>query len=350
MKMVTRLQLGGVIPHYGSEDFAKVRATSRALMKLTKLPLLLCADIVGLTAGTPGKSARFGDGYVGGFIGKFATLGDSDFRTLATLNAFMFAAMGVNVALGPTVDDSTKDARTPARARVVMEELRRFGVAPVLKHFPFLPTDANLHRSSPDTRVPADAARLKARVFGELHGDADILMTTHTFDSLVDSGSIVTLSAPWHALMHDIADFDGLVMTDGLLMLDNYADKSVLGSAEPGLPAVSAPASWALRAILAGHDLIVLEGSIAVTDKVFADLLGIAKDDSETGARLRARIDEAYGSILRFKEAHGAALTRAVDAPTETIDRIIALAADMRLKSTDILPLAPVMDLAAVTP
>ena len=73
---------------------------------------------------------------------------------LARLDACAFAAIGVNVSLGPTVDTSTADPRTVERAQVAVDELKAFGIQVVLKHFPYLPAGANLHRESPDTRGP----------------------------------------------------------------------------------------------------------------------------------------------------------------------------------------------------
>jgi hypothetical protein len=328
MGMVARLQLGGVIAHYGSKDFEKIKATNRALANLTDLPLLICADIFRLagSGGGPaaGKTACFGDGYVGGFIGKFTALGDSDFKALAAINAFVFSALGVNVMLGPTVDDSTGDGRTAERAGVVMAELSRFGVQPVLKHYPFLPSNADLHRQSPDTWVPLEYVKTRTRIFKSLQGSCGILMSTHTFDSFVDPESIATFSAKWRILLSEDTGFRGLVMTDGLLMLDNYADRSMLGRAAPELPIREGPASWALRAIFAGHDLIVLEGGISVTTGVYDVLLSLARSDTETGRALRARIGEAYDLISRYKESRKAALTREAEARKDALDLAIS--------------------------
>ncbi|HTP59975.1 MAG TPA: hypothetical protein VMM82_13720, partial [Spirochaetia bacterium] len=48
--LVERIQVGGVIPHYGSSDYQRIRRTNRALSSLTRLPLLICCDIVRLSA------------------------------------------------------------------------------------------------------------------------------------------------------------------------------------------------------------------------------------------------------------------------------------------------------------
>ena len=315
--MVKKLQVGGVIPHYASHDFQRIRNTNRALAGLTRLPLLLCADLVGIESA--GKVARFGDGYWGGFIGKFAPLEDGEFRTLIGLNAFMFAAIGINTSLGPTVDDSTADERTTERARMVVDALRRCGIEPVLKHFPFLPTTENLHRASPDTKIPASDVKRKTAAFRGLLGESEIMMTTHTFDSLIDGASIVTFSPKWNRVLRQRTGFSGILMSDDLLMLKNYADQSVLGEAANGTAV-----QWAERAILAGHDFIILAGGASTTYAVFEGLLRVAAGDTEAGRALRQRILESYERIKGFKESRGELLTRSFEAPMSDIRSIVS--------------------------
>ena len=150
--MVQRLQIGGVIPHYGSTSYERIRLTNRSLAGLTDLPLLICCDIVKLKG--PSRTVSFGDGYVGGFLGKFRRLPDEQLRKLARLNAYAFAALGVNVSLGPTVDTSTGDRRTEERAQMAVDELKAFGIQVVLKHFPYLPTGQTSTMSHPTRRSP----------------------------------------------------------------------------------------------------------------------------------------------------------------------------------------------------
>ncbi len=321
--MIRRLQLGGVIPHYGSTSYQRIRATNRALAGMTRLPLLLCSDIVRLRS-PGGKTDAFGDGYVGGFIGKFRALPDAQFQTLAELNAFVFAALGVNVALGPTVDNSTRDPATEARAQVIVRQLRRFGVEPVLKHFPFLPTEANLHRSSPDTRVAIAAAEKRFAVFRDLAGDSPILMTTHLDDSLVDR-TIVTFSPAWLGILRKDTGFSGLLMSDGLLMLRNYADRSMLGHAPSQLARLAPTAAWAARAILAGHDFVIVEGSAGQTARAFRGVLAAACSGTPLGNELADRIEGSFERIRRFKMDNEALLSRQVDVPPSTVDAVIAM-------------------------
>ena len=314
--MVERLQVGGVIPHYGTTDFQRIRRTNRALARMTHESLLIACDIVKLSApgqaGARGRTARFGDGYVGGFIGRFRALPDDQFAVLARLNAFVFSALGMNVALGPTVDDSTRDPRTAERARLVTGELRRFSLLPVLKHFPFLPAAANLHRQSPDTKVALRIAEQRAGIFRTLSRESEVLMTTHLLDSLVDS-DIVTFSPAWNRILRRVTGFDGLLMSDGLLMLSSYVKPDD-------------PVQWAQRAVLAGHDFLIVEGSAAVTWRVFEGLLEAACRDDEAARALRGRIRESTARIGRFKKANARILRREADVPAAALSAAVALA------------------------
>ena len=324
--LVARLQVGGVIPHYGSTDYERIARTNRALAGMTTLPLLICSDMVKLKG--PSTTASFGDGYVGGFLGRFRSLPDAELETLARLNAFVFAAVGVNVALGPTVDGSSGDPRVIERARLVLGQMHRYGLAPVLKHFPALPAGADLHKESPDTRLDLSEVQARASAFGALSAEAGIMMTTHFYDSKVDP-DIVTFSSAWIGIMRAQAGFQGLLMSDGLLMLKNYTDRRPLRGGPPARDTtgtgVDETAVWAARAIVAGHDMVILEGSAAQTTRAFNGLLALACARTAFGRTLASRIEESYGRILQWKKARAAALRRIVDVPASVIDQLIAL-------------------------
>jgi beta-glucosidase-like glycosyl hydrolase len=325
--LVERLQVGGVIPHYGSTDFERIRRTNRFLARTTRLPLLLCCDIVKLKGAS--KTASFGDGYVGGFIGKFRPLRDAELQTLASLNAFLFAAIGINVALGPTVDGSTLERWTADRARLVVACMRRFGIQPVLKHFPFLPAKANLHHESPDTRVPREGVEERIGIFRELRDESGIIMTTHLLDSLVDPG-LVTFSPAWLDMLRARVGFGGLLMTDGLLMLKNYSDRRALAGAltATGGARLDETACWAARAILAGHDFVIVEGSAAQTYRAFRGVLAAACETTRTGKELRSRIGESYERIVRWKKGNERFLRRTIEVPAIAIAAVVSLVPD----------------------
>jgi beta-glucosidase-like glycosyl hydrolase len=323
--MMSDLQIGGVIPHYGSTNYERIRRTNRALQEMTVQPLLICSDIVKVQ-GSGNAIGSFGDGYVGGFLGKFRALDDAALATLARLNAFAFVGMGVNVALGPTVDTSTGGKRIEARARIVLAALQEFGLEPVIKHFPFLPSNANLHQTSPDTKVPLRDAEGRFAVFGKLASITGIMMSTHLFDTLVDK-ELATFSSRWSGILRSSTGFKGLLMSDGLLMLKNYADSTPLAGGPSGadVAGVDETALWAARAILAGHDMVIVEGSAAQTVRVFDGLLALACKSTALGRQLRARIEQSYDRIVRFKKDRAKTLRRAVDVSPASINALISL-------------------------
>jgi beta-glucosidase-like glycosyl hydrolase len=199
-------------------------------------------------------------------------------------------------------------------------------VQAVLKHFPFLPSAANLHKESPDTKLPPGEAEKRFAVFADVADSADVIMTTHLFDSAVDNG-IVTFSAAWNGLLQDRTGYRGLLMTDGLLMLRNYADRRPLAGGVPAgdFAGLDQAAAWAARAILAGHDLVIVEGSPAQTVRVFDGLLAAACGGSPADRELRRRILESSAKIIRWKKDRESDLRRTVEVSQQDIARVIRL-------------------------
>jgi hypothetical protein len=103
-------------------------------------------------------------------------------------------------------------------------------------------------------------------------------------------------------------------------MLRNYADRALVGIGDRTV-------SWAIRAILAGHDMIIVEGGSAITYRVFEGLLAAASRRNRTGTLLRSRIGESYERIVAFKEARREALTKTVDVPGQTVRDLVWKAA-----------------------
>jgi hypothetical protein len=116
-------------------------------------------------------------------------------------------------------------------------------------------------------------------------------------------------------------------MSDGLLMLKNYADRRILAGGPPSsdTAGIDETAVWAARAILAGHDMVIVEGSAAQTTRAFEGLMTMACSGSPTGHALSARIEESYARITEWKAAHTATLRRTVTVPAAVIQAVIAV-------------------------
>jgi hypothetical protein len=327
LDLLSRVQVGGVIPHYGRSEYGVLRATNAELARRTRAPLLIASDIVTLSA-IDGSRAQFGDGYVGGFIGKHRALSDAAFARLAFLNAFVCRALGMGCALWPTVDASTREARVEDRARAVLDALDRFGILVTLKHWPFVPEGVDLHRESVDSALPLAEVERLAAPFRSLAARGDILMTTHVSDSLVEAG-LVTLSPRWIDILSKGVSFAGPLITDGLFMLRSHRVQAVGGEPVPGLGSAGDDeiAGWAARALLAGHDLLIVEGTAASSLHVYERLLELACRGDDYGRRVRERIMAACAKVAALKERRRADLAASIDAPAALIDRIVALVA-----------------------
>jgi hypothetical protein len=114
-------------------------------------------------------------------------------------------------------------------------------------------------------------------------------------------------------------------MSDGLLMLRNYADTKMVSPipGDPDAPGIDRTSSWALRAILAGHDFIIVEGSAALTYRTFQGLLAVACSNASVGQELRLRIEESYRKIERWKQVHEAFLRREVDVSAAAVTTVV---------------------------
>ena len=333
LDLVEKVQVGGVIPHYGRTTPSTIRATNEALASLTRLPLFIASDIVTLrTEGSSGGAAAqasFGDGYVGGFIGRYRSLPDTAFAQLARVNAYMLRALGMNAALWPTVDASTRDDRVLGRATVLIAELKRARILATLKHWPLVPIGVDLHREAVDEHLSRDEVERLAAPFRALASRADLIMTTHFFDSEVD-GSLVTLSPRWLELLRRDTKFRGPVLSDGLFMLRSHRIEAASAPALPGLGHTGDDeiAHWAATAILAGHDMVIVEGTAATSLHVYRRLLELSSRADDVGRRLRSRVSSAYRKIAELKRRRAAELGRSISFPAELVDRLIRFAAD----------------------
>jgi hypothetical protein len=193
-----------------------------------------------------------------------------------------------------------------------------------LKHWPFIPAGTNLHKVSTDTKATATEVDGLTTVFRRLAPRADLMMSTHVFDSLIDPYSLVTFSPTWIARLRRDTGFKGLLVSDGLLMLRSYRELAAPPKPIPGLggSAEDEYAGWAMRAILAGHDMLILESTAWTTRQVFGKVFALACRSD--GRELRDRINASYARIQEFKRVHAAEIGAAVEAPVSLIDGILA--------------------------
>lgn len=342
LKVVQELNPGGVLPRFGTQNYNHIREATAALQAAAKDPLLIGVDYaaVNFTARShapnmvgPPHEVTFGLGYGGGKIAELNSASEkSCFEKLMYLEAFLHHALGLNQSLGPTLEQNRKWGylnNSPDKimdvANPLFKSFRHFGVATTMKHFPYTPETFNLHDDNADTRIPSDEVKTMIQIFKEAASKTDFAMTTHILNTNVDPDDMATFSKKWIGMLRNDVGFDGILMTDALFMIQ-YHPKSIQAMSRKWNAKLAAGLNnqdtvFAVRAILAGHDMVFLDGSAAKHRQVFKELGMIACLDDALGRDFRARIAESSSRILSYKKKNSKTLTASVEVPQSLFDQ-----------------------------
>ncbi|HEY6801479.1 MAG TPA: glycoside hydrolase family 3 N-terminal domain-containing protein [Agromyces sp.] len=229
-------------------------------------------------------------------------------RDAFALRAATLAEVGVSVNFG-IVADVTADPESFISGRVLGTDPAGAGervsaavageqgvVMSTLKHFPghgAAPGDS--HTSVPSAPLTIEEWRAgPALPFAAgIQAGAELVMTGHLAYPAVDAAP-ASLSPEWHRLLRDELGFEGVVVTDDMLMLQHNE-----------LPEYADPGENAVRAIAAGGDLLLYvlpadpsEFGISV-DGLVASLLAAV----ESGRISESRIDDAVMRVLTLRRS-----------------------------------------------
>lgn len=227
-------------------------------------------------------------------------------RDAFAARAAALAASGVNVNFG-IVADVTDDPGSFIYDRILgtspqasadhvaaAVDGERGAVASTVKHFPghgAAPGDS--HVSVPSAPLSLDEWRAGPAVPFEAAIDADVelVMTGHLSYPAVDAAP-ASLSPAWHEILRDELGFDGVLVTDDMLMLQHN-----------GLAEYADPGENAIRAVAAGTDLLLYvlpadpsEFGISV-DGLAASIAGAVAD----GRIPPERLEEAAIRVMELR-------------------------------------------------
>ncbi|MGV3712214.1 glycoside hydrolase family 3 N-terminal domain-containing protein [Pseudolysinimonas sp.] len=220
-------------------------------------------------------------------------------RAAFTDRAALVAAAGVAINFGIVADvtddrDSFIYTRTyggdadAVGARVAAAVTGEHGtVASTLKHFPghgSVPGDS--HVSVPTTDMSLDDWRAtQAPPFrAGIDAGAELVMLGHLRYRAVDSAP-ASLSAAWVGILRDELGFDGLIVTDDMVMLQNSGEETYADQA-----------ANAVASIAAGATLLLYVGPVDVAAIVAAVSAAVAD-----GRIPIATIDDAARRLLEFR-------------------------------------------------
>lgn len=173
-----------------------------------------------------------------------------------------------------------------------------------LKHFPgHGETPADSHVSIPTTDVSFDQwkQRDEPPFAAGVKAGAEVVMTGHLRYSAVDSAP-ASLSSKWHGILRNDLKFEGVTVTDDMIMLQNSGD-----------PAYSDPVQNGVAALAAGNDILlyVLNNQGDPVSQIDPQQLidGIAKAVQD-GKISSDQLDKSVRRVLELREKSAALIKR----------------------------------------
>jgi len=240
-------------------------------------------------------------------------------RQAAALTAREALAVGVNWVLAPVADLDIEPlnpiigtrsfggdpVRVAAHVTAWIEGCRAEGALCCVKHFP---GHGRTVRDSHETRpiVAADAAALEADITpfrAAVIAGTDAVMTAHVaYPSLDRSGAPATLSAPILSRLRQKLGFDGLIVTDAMIM------QGLLDAAGGGAHA-------AVRALAAGCDVLLYPSDPAAALEAIENALGRELARSRAASAI-SRVTTATGNAPAGRGQYGRAIDTAFSMAT----------------------------------
>lgn len=327
--IIKDLNLGAILPHYSYSGNAKSNGRSiyewnQKMKTLSSTPPIIGVDYVIDACGL---------GYGKGIL-EDASLSECR-EDIYKFQAACHAYFGVSQAIGPTVERSSYKGNHPYMlnspqvvkdAKELVNEFDKVGVSTTMKHFPYTPEDYNLHKQSKDTKLSKQQVTEKLLPFKEMSKKVDFAMSTHLYNSSIDPEDMATFSKKWISLLRNEVKFDGILVTDALFMISEYQDtmKSMSRKWNHALwkKKLGDQSIFAVRALLAGHNMVFLDGTAQDTRTIFKNLLYVACEDNQISKDLRKHIADSHKKIIAYKTKHAADLKKVVPYNPEFIQAL----------------------------
>ncbi|MGH7606165.1 MAG: glycoside hydrolase family 3 protein [Gemmatimonadales bacterium] len=312
VRWVDSLEIGGIIISTGSPF--DIAAKLNALQRRSRLPLLISADLEWGAAMRVVGATGFPTVMAAGATGE-----ERDAYTIGRVAALEGRAVGIHVNFAPDADVNNNPLNpiinvrsfgedpqaVAAMVRAYVRGLQEHGMLATLKHFPgHGDTDLDSHIGLPT--ISADYARLDTLELipfrAGIDAGAAIVMSAHiAFPALTGSDDPGTLSAAvLTGLLRDSLGFEGLVVTDALMM---GAIVAKYGAGEA-----------TVRAFTAGSDLLLMPAD--PDSAINAMLAAVA-----SGRISRARLNASVRRVIAVKRRLGLFARRTV--PLDSIMHVV---------------------------
>ncbi|MDE3055757.1 MAG: beta-N-acetylhexosaminidase [Verrucomicrobiota bacterium] len=310
--LVQKIKVGGIVYYNWANSLhspEQVKALSAGLQELAEIPLLIAVDQEG------GRVARLRNGFTQ-FPGNKA-IGETGepqraYDAALTMGKEM-RAVGINMNLAPVVDVNSNpcnpiigDRSFGAIPEVValfaeqaLSGYRDAHEIATLKHFPgHGDVDVDSHEDLPVIRkTKEELEECELAPFAALASFAPAIMTAHLLVPALDRENCCTLSEKSLSYLRDVIGFQGVIITDSLVM------KAILKTCRTVDEA-------AIRALQAGADVLLIGGrllhgesagfemTVADVGKIHRSIVAAVK----TGRISEERINTACQRILDLKK------------------------------------------------
>lgn len=332
--LINDLHVGGIIYYpwaNGLHSAEQVAKLSTGLQKLasqtrTNIPLIIAIDHEG------GRVHWFEEGFTR-FPPAFTygIINDTNLiKQCAEAMGNELRAVGITMDLAPVADImsnpnnpiigtrsfGTTPEKVIAHAGAFINGLHTTGVATSIKHFPgHGDTATDSHESLPIINKTSEELRsCELAPFYALADKTDSIMSAHLLLPTLDKSTCSTLSKPTLDLLRNEAHFNGVIITDSLVM------QGVMGYAHDDL------AQAAQKAFEAGCDILLIGGRYLVgsttheaTIKDVANVHRTLVSAVNNGTITRKRVEESVARILALKNHY------ALPAPFTPTERALML-------------------------
>ena len=298
---IQQYHLGGYIlfaRDFENETPASVQATLQGYQDASAIPLIIAVDEEGGIVNRVSRFAAFRESPFPSPQYLFNQGGLDKIRENEAEKCALLGSLGINVNVGPVCDVTTdssafmyrrslgQDAQTTAQfVKTMVGIMQEHKIGGILKHFPGYGNNTDTHTGiAIDDRPLSQLENVDLVPFAAgIEAGCDAIMISHTFVNALDADMPASLSHKVHNYLRDTMGFEGVIVTDDLVM---QAITDVYGIGES-----------AVLAVQCGNDLL------CVTD--YKQQYTAVLDAVNDGRITQEALDTAVLRILRWKAGLG---------------------------------------------
>lgn len=298
---ITNYHLGGYILF--AEDFENQTPQSIAAVladyqNTSNIPMLIAVDEEGGTVCRVSAFPAFRSSPFPSPRELYSAGGMEQVLGIEAEKAYLLSSLGINVNMAPVCDISTQKGAfmyhrslgqntqiTGEFAVGTMELMDAFQVGAVMKHFPGYGNNTDTHTGiAVDSRILAELETDALPPFAlAIKAGCNAILVSHTIVNAMDAEFPASLSPAVHSYLRSIMGFQGVIVTDDLVM-DAISGQYGAGEA-------------AVLAVLAGNDLLC---STEYPLQYQAVLEAVVNGRISTN-----QLDTSVERVLRWKQALG---------------------------------------------